>query len=32
MRQKNISNVSPEEKAAIVREFLEWQKTQPRAR
>ena len=32
MRQKNINNVSPEEKAAIVREFLEWQKTQSRAR
>jgi uncharacterized protein len=32
MRQRNINNISPEEKAAIVREFLEWQKTQPRAR
>ena len=32
IRQKNITNVSPEEKAAIFREFLEWQKTQSRAR
>lgn len=32
MRQKNITIRSPEEKAAIVREFLEWQKTQSRAR
>jgi TRAP-type uncharacterized transport system substrate-binding protein len=32
MRQKNINDISPEEKAALVREFLEWQKTQSRAR
>jgi TRAP-type uncharacterized transport system substrate-binding protein len=32
MRQKNITNISAEERAALVRQFLEWQKTQSRAR
>jgi hypothetical protein len=32
MRQKNITNISAEERAEIVRQFLEWRKTQPPAR
>lgn len=32
MRQKNITNITAEEKAELVRQFLEWRKTQPPAR
>ena len=32
MREKNITNVSAEERAALIRQFLEWRKTQSQAR
>ena len=32
MRQKNITNISAEERAELVRQFLEWRKTQSPAR